>query len=251
MTVQHIPARSQIEAFSRENLRGKVRDLVVREGHADAAHERRRNVVQHRRKHGQGRQQHHVDHGDDGREGRHLARARPPSSARSRRLRNPPGFPSRLSTWSKIPVRSRTVHSTIAATTVTMPRATESRKAIFRTDQGSTLLTSSRARRTLALGAGLIRPGGALAAAGRPLSGRRGADPVQRAAGPGPAGRWPCPGSCAAARRGAAADAPGALTRGAAAGCRIPPGRRCSAWDMSRNYSLVTSGVVFVQLGIA
>jgi hypothetical protein len=44
-------------------------DLVVGEGHADATDEGGRDVVQHGAEHAQRRQQHHVDHGDDGREG--------------------------------------------------------------------------------------------------------------------------------------------------------------------------------------
>ena len=57
---------------------------------------------------------------------------------------------------------SNTDQRTIVATTVMMPSATDNRKAIFRTDQGSILLTSSRARRALAFGAGLTNVGGAL-----------------------------------------------------------------------------------------
>ena len=232
--------------------------LVVRQRDADAAHQGGGDVVQHRGQHGQGRQQHHVDHGDDGGEGGHLAQRRNLLAGRSRRPRCRRGSAAGSSTRSKMPVRSRTVHSTMEATTVTMPRATDSRKAIFSTDQGSTLLTSRRAVRTLAFGAGLTRPGALWPGRWPGVAGRW----------PGATGRCPCGGPLARARwtlpgrswaavpegptacPGSAADAPGHSL-----GERMPAAvsRRdhcCSAWEMSRNYSLVTSGVVFVQLGV-
>src|SRR6185369_5269708 len=99
------------------------------------------------------------------------------------------------------------------------------RKAIFSTDQGSTLLTSSLARRTLALGAGLISPAVPCPPdwAGR-WPGTAGRCPGTDGRWPGAGGRCPVP--------AAAPDTPGRCcgregappTRGAAAGCRTPPG---------------------------
>ena len=73
MTLQHIPARSQIEAFRGAVAAESRAFLVVREGDADAAHEGGGDVVQNGGQHGQGRQQYNVDHGDDGGKGCHLA----------------------------------------------------------------------------------------------------------------------------------------------------------------------------------
>ena len=45
------------------------------------------------------------------------------------------------------PAAPRTVQTIVTATTVTMPKATESRNAVFITDHGSTRVSLSRARR--------------------------------------------------------------------------------------------------------
>src|SRR5699024_4647230 len=66
--------------------------------------------------------------------------------------------PSRALMSSKMPVRSMVVHRKIPATTVTMPKPTDSRKETLKTDQASILATTSLARRALAFGAGRTRP---------------------------------------------------------------------------------------------
>src|SRR5690625_5367000 len=66
--------------------------------------------------------------------------------------------PSSALMSSKMPVRSMVVHRKIPATTVTIPRPTESRKAILKTDQALTLAMTSFARRAFAFGAGRTRP---------------------------------------------------------------------------------------------
>src|SRR5699024_7205154 len=66
--------------------------------------------------------------------------------------------PRRALMSSKIPVRSMVVHTKIPATTVTIPRPTDSKKETLNTDQASILATTSFARRALAFGAGRTRP---------------------------------------------------------------------------------------------
>src|SRR4051794_33692246 len=59
-----------------------------------------------------------------------------------------------LPTESNTPIASRTDHSTKTATTATIARAIESRNASFMTDQGSTRLSTRRARRARTRAAG-------------------------------------------------------------------------------------------------
>src|SRR5699024_6940980 len=66
--------------------------------------------------------------------------------------------PSSALTSSKIPVRSMVVHTKTPATTVTIPRPTDSRKEILNTDQASIFAMTSLARRALVLGAGRPSP---------------------------------------------------------------------------------------------
>src|SRR6478752_2159408 len=176
----------------------------------------------------------------------------------------PARVPRRLSTWSKIPVRSRTVHRTIAATTVTIPNATDSRNAIFSTDHGSTLLISSLARRTFAFGAGFTRPGvpwPEAPCAGRwPVCAGRWPGWPWKGRWPGCAGRSPCwgrwpgtagrwPGAPVGAE-GRCCGRTGAFTRGAAEG-RFPSGT--VLFGLGNESELLTRylRVVFVRLSVA
>src|SRR5690349_10319236 len=61
----------------------------------------------------------------------------------------PTTSPTALSIDSQTPAAPRTDQITATATTVTMPRAMESRNAVFITDHGSMWLSRRRALRTL------------------------------------------------------------------------------------------------------
>src|SRR5699024_4224162 len=70
----------------------------------------------------------------------------------------PPSIPSSSLIPSNRPVRSRTIHSTTAATTVMIASATDRRNASLSTDQVSTFETTRSAQHTRGRWAGRTRP---------------------------------------------------------------------------------------------